>query len=105
MEESLGIIEINDIEFVEVKDLCYNYPDKKEVLKRMRVYYKDALMYILDELSSALDVNSEIKIFNQFFKRSKSNMGIFITHRVKITKQAVKIIVLNQGEVVVEGSH
>jgi ABC-type multidrug transport system fused ATPase/permease subunit len=70
-----------------------------------RTYYKSASLYMLDEPSSALDVLSEMKIFNHFFKNRKNTIGIFITHRSKIAKCADKIIVLNQGKVVATGSH
>lgn len=70
-----------------------------------RVYYKKAEMYILDEPSSALDVLSEMNIFKAFFEKSKNEIGVFITHRVKIAKQADKIIVLKEGEVVDIGTH
>jgi len=70
-----------------------------------RAYYKNAAVYFLDEPSSALDVNAEIKIFKSFFQKSENNIGIFITHRVKIAKQAEKIIVMEKGEIVGIGNH
>lgn len=70
-----------------------------------RVYYKDASLYLLDEPSSALDITAEMKVFNSFFQKSKNKIGIFITHRVKIAKQAEKIIVMNQGEIIGIGNH
>lgn len=70
-----------------------------------RAYYKEASMYFLDEPSSALDVNAEMEIFKNFFQKSENKIGIFITHRVKIAKQAEKIIVMNQGEIVNVGNH
>ena len=70
-----------------------------------RAYYKKASLYILDEPSSALDVIAEMKIFEHFFKRKKNKIGIFITHRVKVARQADKIIVLDQGEIMSVGTH
>lgn len=70
-----------------------------------RAYYKDASLYILDEPSSNLDIIAEMKIFENFFKRRKGKIGIFITHRMKIAKHADRIIVLNEGVVSSMGSH
>ena len=70
-----------------------------------RTYYKDASLYLLDEPSSSLDVNAEIEIFKSFFQRSEHRIGVFITHRVRIAKQAEKIIVMDRGEVIDIGDH
>ena len=70
-----------------------------------RAFYKKAAVYFLDEPSSALDANSELKIFERFFEKSADRIGVFITHRIKVAKQADKIIVLDQGRVVGIGNH
>lgn len=70
-----------------------------------RVYYKEADIYLLDEPSSALDAMAELKIFNSFFEVSKEKMAIYITHRVKIAKNATKIVVIDNGEIVGIGRH
>lgn len=70
-----------------------------------RVYYKEADIYLLDEPSSALDATAELKIFNSFFEVSKGKIAIYITHRVKIAKNATKIIVIDEGKIVGIGNH
>lgn len=70
-----------------------------------RVYYKEADIYLLDEPSSALDAMAELKIFNSFFEVSKEKMAIYITHRVKIAKNATQIVVIDNGEIVGIGRH
>lgn len=70
-----------------------------------RAYYRKADVILLDEPSSALDAMAEMKIFKSFFEISKDKIGIYITHRVKIAKNATKIIVLEGGEIVGIGSH
>ena len=70
-----------------------------------RTFYKDASVYFLDEPSVALDANSEMKVFESFFEKSKDKLGIFITHRIKVAKQAEKIIVLNEGKLQGIGNH
>lgn len=70
-----------------------------------RVYYKNADIYLLDEPSSALDVMAELKVFKSFFEVSKNRIAIYITHRVKIAKNATKIIVMDNGKIVGIGTH
>lgn len=70
-----------------------------------RAYYRKADVILLDEPSSALDAMAEMKIFKSFFDISKDKIGIYITHRVKIAKNATKIVVLEGGEIVGVGSH
>lgn len=70
-----------------------------------RVYYKEADIYLLDEPSSALDATAELRIFNSFFEVSKEKIAIYITHRVKIAKNATKIIVIDEGRIVGIGTH
>lgn len=70
-----------------------------------RAYYKDAHVYFLDEPSSALDVEAELKVFDSFFEQSKNKIGIYITHRFKIAKKADKIIVIKGGKIAGVGNH
>lgn len=70
-----------------------------------RAYYRKADVFLLDEPSSALDAMAEMKIFKSFFEISKDKIGIYITHRVKIAKNATKIIVLEDGNIVGIGNH
>lgn len=70
-----------------------------------RAYYKNAEMYMLDEPSAALDVIAEKRIFETFFNRSKGKIGIFITHRVKIAQLAPRILVMDGGRIIAEGTH
>lgn len=70
-----------------------------------RAYYRKADVILLDEPSSALDAMAEMKIFKSFFEISKDKIGIYITHRVKIAKNATKIVVIEGGEIVGIGNH
>ena len=70
-----------------------------------RAYYRKADVILLDEPSSALDAMAEMKIFKSFFEISKDKIGIYITHRVKIAKNATKIVVIDGGEIVGIGNH
>ena len=69
-----------------------------------RVYVKEADCYFLDEPSSALDPESETKIFKTFFELSRNKIGIFITHKPSMTQFVDKILYLENGNIVETGS-
>ncbi|MBV4438645.1 ABC transporter ATP-binding protein [Clostridium tyrobutyricum] len=112
-------LDFADVDFLKENDeYCYNkfignwFEDGSQLsggqwqkIALARTYYKKASVYFLDEPSSALDVMAEMKVFNSFFKRINNNIGIYITHRVKIAKKADKIIVLNNGRIIDIGNH
>lgn len=70
-----------------------------------RAFIRDADLFILDEPSSALDPLSEREMFNKFLDLTCNKIGLFITHRFINAKYATRIVVLNDGEIVEEGSH
>ena len=74
-------------------------------LSLARAYFKDANIYIFDEPSSALDVISEKKVFNDFMNVSKEKLSIMITHRINAGKLFDKIIILENGKLVGIGNH
>jgi len=69
-----------------------------------RAVFSDASVLVLDEPTAALDPKSEVSMFNTFNKISKLKSTIIISHRMYITKLADKIILLNNGELIEEGS-
>ena len=69
-----------------------------------RAVYSDAQVLVLDEPSAALDPKSEVKMFDTFKKISELKSTLIISHRMYITKLADKIILLENGELVEEGS-
>jgi ATP-binding cassette subfamily B protein len=70
-----------------------------------RAYAKSAPVLILDEPTSAVDVESEIEIFDKLNKQLMDNTLIFISHRFSTIKDAERIIVLKKGKVVEDGNH
>lgn len=70
-----------------------------------RAMYKDPKIIILDEATSALDSENEKIIHNNLQNFFKGRTVIIIAHRLSTVKNADKIIVLNQGEVIEEGTH
>lgn len=70
-----------------------------------RVFYKDAGLMILDEPSSALDPIAEYQLNHAMIGATKDKTVIFISHRLSTTRLADRIIMLEDGSVVEEGTH
>lgn len=66
---------------------------------------KDSSIAILDEPSSALDPISEYEIFENMMKACKDKTIIFISHRLSSAVLADRIYMLENGEVIEEGTH
>jgi ATP-binding cassette, subfamily B, bacterial MsbA len=70
-----------------------------------RAIYKDAPILILDEATSALDSESERLVQTALERLMKGRTSLVIAHRLSTIKSADRILVLNAGEVVEQGSH
>ena len=69
-----------------------------------RAVYSGAQVLVLDEPTAALDPKSEVKMFDTFQKISELKSTLIISHRMYITKLADKIILLENGNLIEEGS-
>ena len=70
-----------------------------------RAFYSDADILILDEPTASLDPMAEQEIFNQFDALRADKTTIFVSHRLSSATIASKIVVLEYGELVEEGTH
>jgi ATP-binding cassette, subfamily B, bacterial MsbA len=70
-----------------------------------RAILKDAPILILDEATSALDSESERYIQAALEQVMKNRTTLVIAHRLSTIKNADKIVVMQQGRIVEEGSH
>jgi len=70
-----------------------------------RAFYSDSDVLILDEPTASLDPMAEQEIFNQFDTLRKDKTTMFVSHRLSSATTASKIIVLENGEIVEEGTH
>lgn len=70
-----------------------------------RVFYKKSSVYIFDEPSAALDVESERCILKNILKLKKQSIVIYITHNINLAQNADKIMVLDNGRIVGMGTH
>ena len=67
--------------------------------------YQKKPYYVFDEPSAALDPISEYEINRQLAKLSKDATVIFITHRLSTVQMADRILVMDKGKIVEDGSH
>jgi ATP-binding cassette subfamily B protein len=70
-----------------------------------RAYMRDAQVLILDEPTSALDARAEYEVFRRFAELMRGRMAVIISHRFSTVRMADRIVVLDEGRVVEEGSH
>ncbi|KUP09798.1 hypothetical protein Q73_00695 [Bacillus coahuilensis m2-6] len=78
---------------------------QKQRLSLARALLKNAPIMILDEASSALDPITETKINEAVLRAGKNQTILIISHRLSTVLSADKIIVLEHGRIVEEGSH
>lgn len=70
-----------------------------------RAFLKNAPILVLDEATSALDSETERAIQKSFEKLSRGRTTIAIAHRLSTLRNMDRIIVLNKGIIVEQGSH
>jgi ATP-binding cassette subfamily B protein len=70
-----------------------------------RAYLRDAQLLILDEPTAALDARSEFEVFERFAELTYGKMALLISHRFSTVRMTDRIVVLEGGHLVEEGSH
>ena len=70
-----------------------------------RALLKDAPVLIFDEATSALDTQSEFYVQDAIEKLRKGRTTIIIAHRLSTIKNADRIIVMEHGKIIEQGSH
>lgn len=70
-----------------------------------RAYMRDAQLLILDEPTAALDARAEFEVFRRFAELTEGKMAILISHRFSTVRMADRILVLEHGRVLEDGTH
>jgi len=70
-----------------------------------RVLYRDAPILILDEPTAALDPIAESEIYEHYNKMTQNKTSIFISHRLASTRFCDRIILIEDGKIIEEGTH
>lgn len=78
---------------------------QKQRVSIARALISDPRLLILDDCFAAVDTHTEAKILQRLGEYMERRTVFIISHRVSTVKNADKIIVLDQGEVVEQGDH
>ncbi len=78
---------------------------QKQRLSIARAIARDPKILILDDCLSAVDTNTENIILNNLQRIMKNRTSVIISHRVSSAKLADKIIMLDDGKIVEQGTH
>lgn len=70
-----------------------------------RFFYRKSSLVIFDEPTAAIDPVSESKIFSKIYNFFKDKTVIIVSHRFSTVRNADRIIVVDKGEIVEDGSH
>ena len=70
-----------------------------------RMFYRNAAITILDEPTASIDAVTEEKIFTTLERNMQGQTVILITHRFSTVKNADKILMLEHGQIIEQGSH
>ncbi|AXG74652.1 ABC transporter ATP-binding protein [Flavobacterium arcticum] len=78
---------------------------QKQRVSIARAMIKDAPILLLDDSLSAVDTETEEAILNNLLEFCKDKTTIIVSHRVSSAKNADKIIILEGGKIVQQGTH
>ncbi|SHE69201.1 ATP-binding cassette, subfamily B [Desulfacinum infernum DSM 9756] len=78
---------------------------QKQLLAFARVLARDPKILILDEATSNVDSETEIRIQRAIERAMAGRTSIVIAHRLSTIRKASRILVLDQGRIVEEGTH
>ncbi len=76
-----------------------------QALAIARLYLSEARILVLDEPTSALDALAELEVYREFLSLSENKTVVLISHRLGSARLADRIVFLEEGRVVEEGTH
>jgi ATP-binding cassette, subfamily B, multidrug efflux pump len=78
---------------------------QKQRVSIARAIIKNPDILLFDDCLSAVDTETEEQILNNLLSLSKHKTTIIVSHRVSSAKNANKIIILEEGKIIQQGSH
>ena len=107
------VIGVHDFIMSLPNDYNYNVKERgvmlsagqRQLIAFLRAYVSNPSILVLDEATSSIDSQSERLIQKATNKITKDRTSIVIAHRLATIKKADKIIVMEKGEIVEQGTH
>ena len=78
---------------------------QKQLLCIARIMLCDPNILILDEATSSIDTRTEIRIQKAFTSAMQGKTSFIVAHRLSTIKEADIILVMNNGNIVEQGTH
>jgi len=78
---------------------------QKQRVSIARAFIKESPILLLDDCLSAVDTETEEQILNNLLQLAQQKTTIIVSHRVSSAKNADKIIILDDGQIIQQGSH
>jgi ATP-binding cassette subfamily B protein len=78
---------------------------QKQRIAIARAILRDAAVLLLDEATSALDAESERAVQQAVDAMARTRTTIIVAHRLATVKKADRIVVMDQGRIVAQGTH
>lgn len=113
VKEAAKVIGVHDFIMTLPNNYDYNVKERgvmlsagqRQLISFLRAYVSDPAILILDEATSSIDSQSEILIQKATNKITKGRTSIVIAHRLATVKKADRIIVMEKGRIVEQGTH
>src|SRR5881296_904827 len=70
-----------------------------------RAFMRDARILLLDEPTSALDAQAEYELFERIHSLTRGRTAVYISHRFSTVRRADRILFLEHGQLVEQGTH
>ena len=70
-----------------------------------RLLYRDKPIIVLDEPAAALDAIAESDIYNRYQELTRGQTSIYISHRLASTRFCDRVILIEDGKIMQEGTH
>ena len=78
---------------------------QKQRVSIARAIIRDPKILLFDDSLSAVDTETEEEILSNLGKLSKDKTTIIVSHRISSAKNATNIIILDEGEIIQQGTH
>ena len=78
---------------------------QKQRISIARAIIKEPKILIFDDCLSAVDTETEEIILNNLYNISKNKTTIIVSHRISSIKNADKILVIDNGKIIHQGTH